>query len=248
MPRVRAKVQPHLGAHAAGEGHLDEDHRLVGQRRMEKRIAAAVGLEPAAQVVPALNLVHGLVLDQLFQHQGGSAPVDALQDEEAAVEPGTEQVGEIGLDARPMRMLGQAPQHSAPHLQQHADPAGCHVEAPKELLARRLHRALQAHEIFRGRLFAVGVGEPADRLRVEGKLLGEERKKNVERRLIQRLVRRERLARDEGARHLAALGQQFVAKRRHAAGVVHGGARRHSRAGRRGTEQALHEERLVHGA
>src|SRR6267143_4690573 len=104
---------------------------------MEKRVAAAVGLEPAAQVVPALNLVHGFVLDQLLQDQGGSTPVDALQDQEAAVEPGAEQVGEIGLDACPMRMLGQALQQPATHLQQHTDSAGGHVEAPEELLARR---------------------------------------------------------------------------------------------------------------
>ena len=177
--RVEGEQRLHLGAHAVGERDLDEDHRLVGQRRMEKRVAAAVGLKPAAQVVPALDLVHGFVLDQLLQHQGGGAPVDALQDQEPAIEPGTEQMGEVGLDVRPMRMLGQAPQQPAPHLQQNADSARGHVEAPEELLARRFHGPLQAHEIYGGRLLAVGVGGPADRLGVEGKLLHENGEKNL---------------------------------------------------------------------
>ena len=163
----------HLGAHAAGERHFDEDHRLVGQRRMEKSIAAAVGLEPAAQVVPALDLVHGLVLDQLLQHQRGRAPVDALQDQESAIEPGTEQTGEVGFDDRPMRMVGQAPQQPAPHFQENADSAGGHVEAPEELLARRFHGPLQVQELCGGRVLAVGVGGSADRLGVERKLLDE---------------------------------------------------------------------------
>src|SRR6266853_1773419 len=245
---VEGEQRLHLGAHASGERHLDEDHRLVGQRRMEKRVAAPVGLEPAAQVVPALDLVHGFVLDQLLQHESGGTPVDALQDQESAIEPGTEQIGEVGLDARPMRMLGQAPQQPAPHLQEHADSSGRHVEAPEEFLARRFHGPLQAHEIAGGRLLAVGLGGPADRLRVEGKLLDEDREKNLQRRLIQRLIGGKRLARDERAGHLAALGPEFVANRRYAAGTAHGSARRHSRAGRRGPEQTLQEERFVHAS
>jgi len=196
----------------------------------------------SARSVPALDLVHGFVLDQLFQHQGGSAPVDALQDQESAIEPGTEQIGEVGLDARPMRMLGQAPQQPAPHLQQHADSTGRHVEAPEEFLARRFHGPLQAHEISRGRLLAVGLGGAADRLRVEGKLLDEYREKNLQCRLIQRLIGGER------AGHLAALGLEFVANRRYAAGTAHGSARRHSRAGGSGPEQTLQEERFVHAS
>ena len=49
------------------------------QRRMEEREAAAVGREPAAQVVPARDLVHGLVLDQLLEHDRRRVPVDALE-------------------------------------------------------------------------------------------------------------------------------------------------------------------------
>src|SRR2546427_2631608 len=53
----RSTLFPYTTLFRSGERHLDEDHRLVGERRMEKRVTAAVSLKPAAQVVPALDLV-----------------------------------------------------------------------------------------------------------------------------------------------------------------------------------------------
>ena len=47
--------------------HLDKDQRLVGHARVKEREAAAIGLQPAAQVVPAVDLVHRLVADDLLQ-------------------------------------------------------------------------------------------------------------------------------------------------------------------------------------
>ena len=45
----------------AGQRHLDEDQRLVDQRRMEEGITAAVGrVDAAAQIVPVANLVDAL--------------------------------------------------------------------------------------------------------------------------------------------------------------------------------------------
>jgi hypothetical protein len=54
---------------------------------MEEREAAPVGIQPAAQVAPSGHGMHRLVLDDLLQHHGGSAPVHPLQAQEAAVEP-----------------------------------------------------------------------------------------------------------------------------------------------------------------
>ena len=52
----------------AGQRDLDEDQRLVDQRRMEEGVAAPVRrIDAAAQVVPAPDAVHRLVADDLFQ-------------------------------------------------------------------------------------------------------------------------------------------------------------------------------------
>ena len=60
---------------------------------MEEGEAAPVGgIEAAAQVVPALDLVHRLVGDDLLQDRRRRLPVDAAQHQEAAVEPGLQQV------------------------------------------------------------------------------------------------------------------------------------------------------------
>jgi len=61
-------------------------------------------------------------------------------------------------------------------------------------------------------------------------------KKGFERLPFQGLIRTERLARDQGAGHLTALGQEIVANRRGAAGAAHGGSGWHPRARRWGAE------------
>ena len=62
-------------------------------------LAAAVGVQPAAEVTPPLNLMHGLVLNQPLQNQRRRVPIDAPQDQKATVEPGSEQVNEVGVNA-----------------------------------------------------------------------------------------------------------------------------------------------------
>src|SRR5262249_59346552 len=64
----------------AGERHLDEDQRLVDQRRMEERIATPVGrIDARAQVLPVAYLVHRLVLDDLLEDYGGRRPGASTQ-------------------------------------------------------------------------------------------------------------------------------------------------------------------------
>ena len=101
MVRLRVEQRPHVAEDAGGQRRLDEDQRLVGKRRMEKRIAPPIFLEPAPQVVPSLNLMDGFVLDQPFENQRGCSPVDTLEHEEAAVEPGAEQMNQVGVDRGP---------------------------------------------------------------------------------------------------------------------------------------------------
>ncbi len=65
---------------------------------MEEGEAAAVGRQAAPQIVPAMDLVDRLVCDQLLQHRGRRLPVDAPQFEKAAIEPGGEQMPEVGVE------------------------------------------------------------------------------------------------------------------------------------------------------
>lgn len=64
---------------------------------MEEAVAAAVGFEPAAEVVPAADFVDGFVFDEFFEGFGWGVPVDGSEFEEASVEPGAEEVGEVGF-------------------------------------------------------------------------------------------------------------------------------------------------------
>ena len=50
---------------------------------MEECEAAAVGRKAPPQIVPALDLVHRLMGDQLLQHRGRRLPVEAPQLDES---------------------------------------------------------------------------------------------------------------------------------------------------------------------
>ena len=76
---------------------------------MKERKAAPVGgLDAAAQLVPAVDLVHRLVGDDLFQHDGGGSPIHPLHHEESPVEPSNQQVAKIGLE---WAQIGPLPDH-----------------------------------------------------------------------------------------------------------------------------------------
>ncbi len=75
-----------------GQRDLDENQRLVDERRVEEGVTAPVlRIDTTAQVVPIANLVNRLVADDLFEDIGRRAPVDVAQDEKARIEPGREQ-------------------------------------------------------------------------------------------------------------------------------------------------------------
>ena len=75
---------------------------------MEECEAAAVGRKPPPQIVPALDLVHRLIGDQLLQHRGRRLPVDPPQFEKAAVEPRGEQMLEVGVEQLQFRFARAA--------------------------------------------------------------------------------------------------------------------------------------------
>ena len=87
------------GTDAACQCHLDEDQRFVWQRGVEEAETTPVFSKTAAQVIPTADRVDRFVTHDFFQQLGRTTPVDPLQTQKPAVEPRSQQVSEIGVDA-----------------------------------------------------------------------------------------------------------------------------------------------------
>jgi hypothetical protein len=74
---------------------------------MEEAEAAPVGCKTAVQVFPAPDLMDGLMGDQLLQHRGRRLPVYAPEFEKAAIEPGSEEVTQVGVEWLQARLTAQ---------------------------------------------------------------------------------------------------------------------------------------------
>ena len=119
----------------AGQGDLDEDQRFIHQGRMKERIAAPIArIDAGAQIDPVADLVHRLVADDLFQDDGGRRPVDAAQHQEAAIEPGCKQRGEIRIDSGEVAAARQHIKELPPHFHQGAGPLRRQIEPPQQFL------------------------------------------------------------------------------------------------------------------
>ncbi len=134
---------------------------------MEECEAAAVGRKTPPQIIPALDLMHRLVGNQLFQHRRRRLPVDPPQLEKAAVEPGGEEMLEIGIEQLQLRLVVQMGGDLASHRDQRAGAASRHVHAPQQLLPGRI-----AGPCERGRGFRRGGGEITLRRRAQCRLVG----------------------------------------------------------------------------
>jgi hypothetical protein len=136
----------------AGERHLDEDQRLIDQRRMKEGVAAAVRrIDAPAQILPVANFMHRLVADDLFQDHGGRRPVDAAQHEEPPVEPRREQVDEILVDDGEIVAVIHGVKKLLAHAHERSGAAGSEVEPAKQFEAARLAGAMQLGGGFGGR-------------------------------------------------------------------------------------------------
>jgi hypothetical protein len=107
---------------------------------VEEAEAAPVWCKAAAQVIPALDLVDCFIGDQLFQHRGRGLPVYALEFEEAAIEPGPEQMTQVRVEWFQVRLTAQMSEQILAHGYQRCGAARHHVHAAQQLLAGRLGR------------------------------------------------------------------------------------------------------------
>ncbi len=176
---------------------------------MEEGEATPVGrVEPAAQVVPPLDLVHGLVADDLVEDRRRGVPVDAAQNEEAAVEPCIEQAPQIGIDRGERRIARRHAQQVTAHRDDLRGRPGRQVEAAEKLDARAFQRPLQLGEAGVGEVIEMRLGCGEHTLVVGPHLRGEEREEPQPLGGVEACVAIEQLARDGDAGGFAATGDQ----------------------------------------
>src|SRR5665213_2686536 len=137
-----------VAGHALDERHLDEDQGFVRHARMEEREAAAIGLQPILEVGPALDLVHRLVGDELFQQRCRRLPADLLQFEKADVKPVGQKLAQILGEAAQRHVAAGKRDQLAAAVDQELDAFGQRVELSQEPQPRRRQRG--AHRLLGG--------------------------------------------------------------------------------------------------
>lgn len=105
---------------------------------MKKSEAAAIGFETAAQIGPAVDFVDRLVVNKLFEDERGGLPTDAFEAQKAPVEPGFEEVAEVGIECRVMRCVGGMAEQIPAKGDESFGAMGSSVDAAEKLLARWL--------------------------------------------------------------------------------------------------------------
>ena len=71
-----------------GQPDLDEDQRFVDKPGVKERVASTVGrIDAPPEFVPVADFVHRFVADDLLEHRRRRRPVDAAQNQKAAIEP-----------------------------------------------------------------------------------------------------------------------------------------------------------------
>ncbi len=192
---------------------------------MEEGVAAPVRrVDACAQVLPVADLVHRLVLDDLFQDHGRRRPVDPAQHQEAAVEPRREQVHEIGVDGGEIVAMVERVHELLAHGDQRFRPARRHVEPAKQLLAPRLGAAVKLGGGRIGRRLFPRLDRALDALAV-GTETGRQRLEEGDARADGELgIAHEHFARERGAGRFAADREERVAQVDEVLRVLGGGA------------------------
>ena len=164
----RIRIQKRLNPRADPfcECNLDEDERFARERRVKERVAPPVCREPPPEIVPALNLMDRLVLDQALEHGGRGLPVDPAKHQKTAVEPRPEQVCEVAIDAGAFRVRPQRRDEMAAHLDEGRRACRGQVQATEEFLPRRFGSRLQPQERVGGWLSSVGLSRSRDPFRI----------------------------------------------------------------------------------
>ena len=121
------------------ERDLDEDQRLCRHAGMKEGVAAAIGVEPVLEILPGADLVHGFIFDELFQQRGRRVPGNALQFQEADIEPRREPVLEFAIERLQFLVVPQEAQQIDAHVDKELDALGNGIELGEDADAPRAH-------------------------------------------------------------------------------------------------------------
>ena len=104
---------------------------------MKERKATPIRLQATAQVIPAVDGMHGFVLNDLFQQMRGRAPVNAAHLQKTGVEPRREQVQQVCFYRLPLAVFFQTKQQVTTQAYQRSGSAGRSIEPAKQFLSWR---------------------------------------------------------------------------------------------------------------
>ena len=205
------------GGDAAGERDLDEDQRFIGQGGMEEGVAAPIRrIDPRAQVIPVADRMHRLVADDLLEQVRRGRPVDALEHQEATIEPGREQVEEVVVDDGEIVAMIHRVHQLLAHAHQRRGAAGGEIEAAEKFEPSRLGCAMHlGGSCVRGR-GEPGAGRRAEPVAVHAEAARQRLEEGDARPGRQFRVAREDFARERHAGGFAAAGQQVFTELRQA--------------------------------
>src|ERR1700733_10603907 len=109
---------------------------------MEKSKAATIRFEAPVKVRPAIDFMHGFISDKLFQNQSGGVPTDTLKTQEAAIEPGPEQMLQVEIQCGKISVVIGS-QHMFSQGDESFSATWGRVDAAEQLLARRFDGCIQ---------------------------------------------------------------------------------------------------------
>src|SRR5437764_10065351 len=116
-------------------------------------------------------------------------------------------------------MRAPALQQLASHVGERRGAARGHVEAPEELLTRRVDRLLQPNEVLRRGVGLVGSGGTAYELHWDAVVARQHIEEFGSRALVERLIGGKRIARERDARVFAAFGKKRGRERKQVLGA-----------------------------
>ncbi|MDI9330286.1 MAG: hypothetical protein QM527_03010 [Alphaproteobacteria bacterium] len=123
-----------------------------------KTKTTAIGLQAVTQVIPTIDGVHRLVLDDFFQQLGTGIPGDLMQLQKPRVEPRGEQMVQIGIQCAHVGVVAHLGQQLGAQPHQSARRVRGAIDAPQQLLPRGFHHPKQVHQVDPVGLVGIGGG------------------------------------------------------------------------------------------
>src|SRR5882672_7708894 len=118
---------------------------------MKERETTPVVGKAAPQVIPSPDFVYRLVLDELFQNDGGRLPTDAFDAQETPIEPRSQEVHHVTIDGPEMRMVMEHAEKILAHRDNGGGTVRSHVQQTEQVLTRGFRRGLQSGQRVRVR-------------------------------------------------------------------------------------------------